>query len=101
MVIGTFICATNSGLIAFIPEGSWLLFAIPSVLRRCRPDRGSDALANRRRRIDPDPPPHGRDEQTHRWRGVDSNLYGAFPVKWWFWFVGGSLFGAGKPFFVL
>src|SRR5436190_10110252 len=27
-------------------------------------------------------------------------LYGAFPVKWWFWFVGGSLFGAGKPFFV-
>jgi putative MFS transporter len=28
MVIGTFICAMSSGLIAFIPEGSWLLFAI-------------------------------------------------------------------------
>jgi hypothetical protein len=27
-------------------------------------------------------------------------LYGAFPVKWWFWFFAGSLFGAGKPFFV-
>ena len=22
--------------------------------------------------------------QTHRWRGLDSNLYGAFPVKWFF-----------------
>jgi hypothetical protein len=31
---------------------------------------------------------------------LDSNLYGAFPVKSCFWFVGGSLFGAGKPFFV-
>ena len=29
-------------------------------------------------------------------REPDSNLYGAFPVKLWFWFVGGSLFGAGK-----
>lgn len=28
MVIGTFICAISSGLIAFIPEGGWLLFAI-------------------------------------------------------------------------
>src|SRR5215469_16245562 len=28
MVIGTFICAVSSGLIAFIPEGGWLLFAI-------------------------------------------------------------------------
>jgi putative MFS transporter len=28
MVIGTFICAISSGLIAFVPEGSWLLFAI-------------------------------------------------------------------------
>jgi putative MFS transporter len=28
IVIGTFICATSSGLIAFIPDGSWLLFAI-------------------------------------------------------------------------
>jgi MFS transporter, putative metabolite:H+ symporter len=28
MVIGTFICALSSGLIAFIPEGDWLLFAI-------------------------------------------------------------------------
>jgi MFS transporter, putative metabolite:H+ symporter len=28
MVIGTFICAISSGLIAFIPEGSWLLFAV-------------------------------------------------------------------------
>ena len=31
---------------------------------------------------------------------MDSNLYGAFPVKWCFWFVVGSLFGAGKPFFI-
>ena len=38
---------------------------------------------------------------TRRWRKADSNLYGAFPVKWMFWFVGSSLFGAGKPFFVL
>ena len=30
---------------------------------------------------------------THRWREMDSNLYGAFPVKWCFWFVVGSLFG--------
>jgi hypothetical protein len=37
---------------------------------------------------------------TYRWREMDSNLYGAFPVKSCFWFVGGSLFGAGKPFFV-
>jgi putative MFS transporter len=28
MVIGTFICAISSGLIAFVPEGGWLLFAI-------------------------------------------------------------------------
>src|SRR5215469_18756300 len=28
MVIGTFICATAAGLIAFLPEGAWLLFAI-------------------------------------------------------------------------
>ena len=38
--------------------------------------------------------------QTRRWRERDSNLYGAFPVKWCFWFVVGSLFGAGKPFFI-
>ena len=38
--------------------------------------------------------------QTPRWREPDSNLYGAFPVKSYFWFVAGSLFGAGKPFFV-
>jgi putative transposase len=38
---------------------------------------------------------------TPRWRKVDSNLYGASPVKSCFWFVAGSLFGAGKPFFVL
>ena len=31
---------------------------------------------------------------------MDSNLYGAFSVKLYFWFVAGSLFGAGKPFFV-
>ena len=37
---------------------------------------------------------------TRRWREPDSNLYGAFPVKSYFWFVAGSLFGAGKPFFV-
>src|SRR5215471_7522890 len=35
-----------------------------------------------------------------RWRRRDSNLYGAFSVKSCFWFVGGSLFEAGKPFFV-
>jgi hypothetical protein len=29
------------------------------------------------------------------------DLYGAFPVKWWFLVFAGSLFGAGKPFFVL
>ncbi len=28
MVIGTFICAVSSGLIAFIPEGGWILFAV-------------------------------------------------------------------------
>ena len=28
IVIGTFICAVSSGLIAFIPEGAWWLFAI-------------------------------------------------------------------------
>jgi MFS transporter, putative metabolite:H+ symporter len=28
MVIGTFICAASAGLIAFIPEGAWWLFAI-------------------------------------------------------------------------
>src|ERR1700737_927177 len=38
--------------------------------------------------------------QTLRWREMDSNLYGAFPVKWWFLVFAGSLFGAGKPFFV-
>jgi hypothetical protein len=37
---------------------------------------------------------------TRRWREMDSNLYGAFPVKWWFLVFAGSLFGAGKPFFV-
>jgi hypothetical protein len=34
--------------------------------------------------------------QTLCWRKMDSNLYRAFPVKSCFWFVGGSLFGAGK-----
>ena len=28
------------------------------------------------------------------------DLYGAFSVKLYFWFGAGSLFGAGKPFFV-
>jgi putative MFS transporter len=28
MVIGTFIYAVSSGLIAFIPDGAWWLFAI-------------------------------------------------------------------------
>ncbi len=37
---------------------------------------------------------------TPRWSKKDSNLYGAFPVKWLFLVVGGSLFGAGRPFFV-
>src|SRR5277367_2237548 len=34
--------------------------------------------------------------QTPRWRKADSNLYGAFPVKWCFRFIASSLFGAGK-----
>ena len=33
---------------------------------------------------------------TLRWREPDSNLYGAFPVKWSFLVFTGSLFGAGK-----
>ena len=37
---------------------------------------------------------------TRRWREPDSNLYGAFPVKWSFGLLAGSLFGAGKSFFV-
>src|SRR5271156_78177 len=31
---------------------------------------------------------------------ADSNLYGAFPVKWSFLVCCSSLFGAGKPFFI-
>jgi hypothetical protein len=31
---------------------------------------------------------------------MDSNLYGAFPVKWLFLVLASSLFGAGKPFFI-
>ena len=38
--------------------------------------------------------------QTRRWSKPDSNLYGAFPVKWLFWVAESSLFGAGKPFFI-
>jgi hypothetical protein len=34
--------------------------------------------------------------QTPRWRKTDSNLYGAFPVKWLFLVCCSSLFGAGK-----
>ena len=37
---------------------------------------------------------------TQRGREMDSNLYGAFPVKPSFLVVVGSLFGAGRPFFV-
>ena len=37
---------------------------------------------------------------TLRWREMDSNLYGAFPVKPSFLVIVGSLFGTGKPFFV-
>ena len=39
-------------------------------------------------------------KRTRRWREPDSNLYGAFPVKWSFGLLAGSLFGAGKSFFV-
>jgi hypothetical protein len=39
-------------------------------------------------------------QRTLCWRKADSNLYGAFPVKPSFLVVVGSLFGAGKPFFV-
>src|SRR5205823_15085959 len=39
--------------------------------------------------------------QTQRGREMDSNLYGAFPVKWVvLGFAESSLFGAGKPFFI-
>ena len=38
--------------------------------------------------------------RTLRWREMDSNLYGAFRVKWLFWLIASSLFGAGKPFFI-
>src|SRR5947208_3367397 len=41
-----------------------------------------------------------RERRTLRWREVDSNLYGAFRVKWCFRFIASSLFGAGRPFFV-
>src|SRR5947209_7541721 len=34
--------------------------------------------------------------QTRRWSKPDSNLYGAFRVKWWFLVCCSSLFGAGK-----
>ena len=34
--------------------------------------------------------------RTLRWRKADSNLYGAFRVKWSFWVCCSSLFGAGK-----
>jgi hypothetical protein len=44
--------------------------------------------------------PKSSSHWTLRWREMDSNLYGAFPVKSCFWFVAGSLFEAGKPFFV-
>src|ERR1700746_4007724 len=40
------------------------------------------------------------DSPLEGWREIDSNLYGAFCVKWSFWFFVGSLFGAGRPFFV-
>ena len=30
----------------------------------------------------------------------ETDLYGAFPVKWCFRFIASSLFGAGRPFFV-
>jgi hypothetical protein len=39
-------------------------------------------------------------QESRRWREMDSNLYGAFPVKWSFLVFAGSLFGAGTPFFV-
>jgi hypothetical protein len=37
-----------------------------------------------------------RSLRTRRWRKQDSNLYGAFPVKWLFLVCCSSLFGAGK-----
>ena len=63
---------------AFVLANQEILLAALMRLRR----RGTDGLS------------------THRWREPDSNLYGAFPVKWCFWFKPSSLFGAGKPFFV-
>jgi hypothetical protein len=40
-----------------------------------------------------DRPSVGRLLWTHRRREMDSNLYGAFPVKWSFLVFAGSLFG--------
>ena len=37
--------------------------------------------------------PASGSHETRRWREMDSNLYGAFPVKWWFLVFAGSLFG--------
>src|SRR5215469_4626723 len=77
-----------------------------------RPARKSNRLCRRSPHYDhrPSQPAicsamgHGRAADgsflTQRWRELDSNLYGAFSVKSCFWFVGGSLFEAGKPFFV-
>jgi hypothetical protein len=37
---------------------------------------------------------------TRCWRERDSNLYGAFPVKWCFWFVAVLCSERERPFFV-
>jgi hypothetical protein len=46
--------------------------------------------------LKPVDPARGNRRLFFDWREMDSNLYGAFPVKQLFWFVAGSLFGAGK-----
>jgi hypothetical protein len=61
---------------------------------------GLTAGAKRLRTLGPTRVRHPRQPQgsllTPRWREMDSNLYGAFPVKELFWFIVTSLFGAGK-----
>jgi hypothetical protein len=62
VVIGTFICAVSSGLIAAHPRRRMVAVRDFALLRRRRSHRGSHAFLDRRRRTDADPSPHDRDE---------------------------------------
>ena len=66
-----------------------------SAIFHCPSEPEAGGERDRARRL-----PKSGSHMTQRWRKPDSNLYGAFPVKWWFLVFAGSLFGAGKPFFV-